>query len=146
MVSNAMANRMKWFAIKADVRDLAATSYAFIAQKTMYGGKNIAVGDPIFIFASENDGGNGLFARGVVSQLEAVPRSAEARRETPRISIGIDRNGSAKRSFGRMDVRSFRGKISDDPEAEVDFKLYRQATNKVVGLTDQTGKFLNDLF
>jgi hypothetical protein len=30
----------------------------------MYGGKNIAVGDEVFVFASENEGGRGLLARG----------------------------------------------------------------------------------
>lgn len=30
--------------------------------KTMYGGKNIAKGDAVFIFASENEGGRGLLA------------------------------------------------------------------------------------
>ena len=45
-----MTDRMRWFAIKAEIRDLAATSFAFAAQNTMYGGKSIAVGDPNFIF------------------------------------------------------------------------------------------------
>ena len=40
------------FAIKAEVGDPRAMSFAFIAQKTMYGGKSIAVGDVIFVFAS----------------------------------------------------------------------------------------------
>lgn len=50
MVRKAMADRLRWFANKAEMSDLAATSYAFAAQNTMYGGKIIAVGDPIFIF------------------------------------------------------------------------------------------------
>ncbi len=44
------------FVIKAEVRDLR-TTLEFTAQKTMYGGKNIAKGDAVFIFASENEGG-----------------------------------------------------------------------------------------
>jgi hypothetical protein len=35
----------------------------------MYGGKNIAEGDTIFVFASENEGGPGLIAMGVVSSI-----------------------------------------------------------------------------
>ena len=31
-----------------------AETFAFRAQKTMYGGKHIAKGDTIFVFASEN--------------------------------------------------------------------------------------------
>ena len=45
------------FAIKAAVSDPRAKTFAFSAQKTMYGGKHIAKGDMIFVFASENEGG-----------------------------------------------------------------------------------------
>ena len=45
------------FAIKAEVRDPRAKTFAFPAQKTMYGGKHIAEGDTVFVFASENEGG-----------------------------------------------------------------------------------------
>jgi hypothetical protein len=45
------------FAIKAEVRDPRAKTFAFTAQKTMYGGKHIAEGDRVFVFASENEGG-----------------------------------------------------------------------------------------
>src|SRR5207247_1263733 len=54
------------FAIKAEVSDPWAKTFAFSAQKTMYGGKHIAKGDTIFLFASENEGGPGLIASGVV--------------------------------------------------------------------------------
>ena len=47
------------YAIKTEVRDLTGKTFEFRAQKTMYGGKDIAEGDPIFIFASENEGGPG---------------------------------------------------------------------------------------
>jgi hypothetical protein len=55
------------FAIKAEVRDPGAKTFAFVAQKTMYGGKRIAKGDTVFVFASENEGGQGLIARGLVT-------------------------------------------------------------------------------
>jgi hypothetical protein len=42
------------FAIKAEVCDPRAKTFAFTAQKTMYGGKHIAEGDTVF--ASENEG------------------------------------------------------------------------------------------
>lgn len=54
------------FAIKAEVCDLRAETFVFSEQKTMYGGKHIAKGDTIFVFASENEGGPGLIARGGV--------------------------------------------------------------------------------
>src|SRR5215471_4035515 len=62
------------FAIKADVRDPGAEAFAFNQQKTMYGGKHIARGDTIFVFASENEGGPGLIASGIVTSAEAIPR------------------------------------------------------------------------
>ena len=67
------------FAIKAEVVDPRAKTFAFIAQKTMYGGKRIAEGDPVFVFASENEGGQGLIARGIVTPLRQSQRSAALR-------------------------------------------------------------------
>jgi hypothetical protein len=52
-------------AIKAKVVDARVSMFTFAACKTMYGGKLIGVGDAIFVFASENDGGQGLVARGI---------------------------------------------------------------------------------
>jgi hypothetical protein len=40
----------------------------------MYGGKHIARGDTVFVFASANEGGQGLVARGVVDAAEAMAR------------------------------------------------------------------------
>ena len=50
------------FAVKAKVTDVSAKTFAFRAQKTMYGGKQITKGDTIFVFASENEGSRGLIA------------------------------------------------------------------------------------
>lgn len=133
------------FAIKVEVRDLDASSFMFIAQKTMYRGKNVAAGDHIFLFASENEGGSGLFARGIVVSREDVPRTA-AVRQTPRVSVTIERTGFAKSPLGRAELREFCNWSDGRPETELNFKLYRQATNKIVGLTNATGEFLNGLF
>ena len=62
------------FAIKAEVGDPWAETFAFSAQKTMYGGKHIAKGDTIFVFASENEGGPGLIASGVVTSAKAIAK------------------------------------------------------------------------
>jgi hypothetical protein len=48
------------FAIKAAVSGSRARTFVFSAQKTTCGGKGIATGDTIFVFASENEGGDGL--------------------------------------------------------------------------------------
>jgi hypothetical protein len=55
------------FAIKAGVSDPRGKAFAFSKQKTMYGGRSIAKGDLIFVFASENEGGPGLVASGIIT-------------------------------------------------------------------------------
>ena len=62
------------FAIKAAVSDPRARTFAFTTQKTMYGGKHIARGDMIFVFASENEGGQGLVASGIVTSAKAIAK------------------------------------------------------------------------
>ena len=133
------------FAIKAEVRDLHADTFVFVGQKTMYGGKEVKVGDRVFVFASENEGGSGLLARGIVTSKEDVPRTAAAR-QTPRVSITLRRTGTASSPLGRTQVRGFRNWSDGAPETELNFKLYRQATNKIVGLSARADELLNSLF
>jgi hypothetical protein len=52
------------YAIKVAIPDWRARTFEFRSQKTMYGGKAVAPGDVIFLFASENEGGPGLVAKG----------------------------------------------------------------------------------
>jgi hypothetical protein len=98
---------MPAFVIKAEVRDPRAHTLEFDAQKTMYGGKHIAVGDTVFVFASENEGGQGLIARGVVTSAEAVARKPGVGRQTPRVSISVRRTALAKRPLGRSELKRF---------------------------------------
>src|SRR5439155_1444504 len=79
------------FAIKAEVSDPRAETFAFSAQKTMYGGKHIAKGDTIFVLASENEGGPGLIASGVLTSAKAIAKKRGIARQTPRVSITIRR-------------------------------------------------------
>jgi hypothetical protein len=134
------------FAIKAEVADPSAESFAFPAQKTMYGGKHIGKGDTIFIFASENEGGSGLLASGVVTSAKATPRKTGVARQTPRVSITVRRVESAKRSLGRRELKRFVDWNDGRPETELSFKFYRQATNKIVGISDEAAAFLRGFF
>ena len=61
----------------------------------------------IFIFASENQGGAGLIARGVVTAATAVARNSRIARQTPRVSVTIRRTALAKRRPGRSELRRF---------------------------------------
>ena len=145
--------KIKWyemgrmiFAIKAEVSDPQAETFAFSAQKTMYGGKHIAKGDTVFVFASENEGGPGLVARGVVISSEAIARKSGIARQTPRVSVTIRRTARAMRRLGRSELKLFAEWDDGRPQTELNFKLYRQATNKIVGLSDEAAAFLGGFF
>jgi hypothetical protein len=134
------------FAIKAEIRDPRAKTFAFIAQKTMYGGKHIAEGDMVFVFASENDGGQGLIARGVVTSAEPIAKKRGIARQTPRVSVTVRRTALAKRPLGRTELKRFTDWKDNRPETELNFKFYRQATNKIVGISDAVAAFLSEFF
>ena len=134
------------FAIKAAISDARAKTFVLSAQKTMYGGKHIAAGDTVFLFASETDGGNGLIARGVVTSAEPVAKKRGIVRQTPRVSVSIKRTALAKRPLGRDDLKPFNNWNDGQPRTELNFKFYRQSTNKIVGISDETAAFLKRFF
>ncbi len=134
------------YAIKVEISDAEARDFVFSAQKTMYGGKQIAKGDTIFIFASENEGGTGLIASGVVTSAEPTPRKPGVERQTPRVSIAVRRTALAKRRLGRGELKLFSNWNDGRPETELNFKFYRQATNKIVGISDAAAAFLRGFF
>jgi hypothetical protein len=134
------------FAIKAEVSEPCAETLAFNAQKTMYGGKHIAKGDAIFVFASENEGGPGLIASGVVTSAKAIARKPGLARQTPRVSVTVRRTALAKRRLGRSELKRFSHWNDGRPETELNFKFYRQATNKLAGISDEAAAFLRKFF
>ena len=134
------------FAIKAEVRDPRAKTFVLSAQKTMYGGKHIARGDTVFVFASENEGGQGLIARGVVMSAEAIAKKPGIIRQTPRVSVTIQRTALAKRRLGRSELKHFTDWNDGQPGTELNFKFYRQATNKIAGISDDAAAFLSEFF
>ena len=134
------------FAIKAAISDARAKTFVLPAQKTMYGGKHVAAGDTVFLFASETDGGNGLIARGVVTSAEPVAKNRGIARQTPRVSVTIKRVALAKRPLGRDDLKPSNNWNDGQPKTELNFKFYRQSTNKIVGISDETVDFLNGFF
>jgi hypothetical protein len=134
------------FAIKVEIVDPNARTFAFTAQKTMYGGKLVAEGDAIFVFSSENEGGHGLIARGVVTAAAAVAKKRGIARQTPRVNLTIKRTAPAKRPLGRNELKPFHDWKDGRPETELNFKLYRQATNKIIGISDEAAEFLRKFF
>ena len=134
------------YAIKTEIRDPEAGAWEFRQQKTMYGGKLIAVGDVVYLFASENEGGPGLVARGVVTAAEATPRKPGIERQTPRVSISVRSTGLVKRRLGRAELKPHDRWDDGRPETELNFKFYRQATNKIIGVSKEASDFLSRHF
>lgn len=134
------------FAIKAGIGNPAAQRWAFVAQKTMYGGKRIASGDLVFVFASETEGGQGLIARGMVAGASRCPRTPGIARQTPRVDLIICVLARPSRPLGRSALKPFTDWTDGRPETELNFKFYRQATNKIVGLSQGAADFLDTFF
>jgi hypothetical protein len=134
------------FAIKARVGDPVAKTFAFAEQKTMYGGKYVAESDTVFVFASENEGWSGLIARGVVMFAEAIAKKPGRARQTPRVSLTIRRTALAKRPLGRSEIRHLTDWNDGQPGTELNFKFYRQATNKIIGISDEAAAFISEYF
>lgn len=134
------------YAIKAEISEPRAKTFTFTAQKTMYGGKHIAEGDVVFVFASETQGGDGLIGRGVVTSAEAVARRPGIERQTPRVNLSIKRTRLSKHALGRRELKRFSDWNDGKPESELNFKFYRQSTNKIVGISDQAAAFLDEFF
>jgi hypothetical protein len=134
------------FAVKAEVRDPRVKMFTFVAQKTMYGGRRITKGDRVFVLASENDGGQGLIARGVVTAVEAIAKKRGIARQTPRVTITVRRTALAKRPLGRSELKHFTDWSDGRPETELNFKFYRQATNKIGGLSEKAAAFVAGFF
>jgi hypothetical protein len=112
----------------------------------MYGGKTIADGDTVYLFASENEGGRGLVAKGIAAHVAAVPRIPGVTRQTPCVDFRVEVTAFAKRPLGRRALKPFADWTDGRPETELNFKFYRQATDKLVGISETTASFLDRLF
>jgi hypothetical protein len=146
MASRVRGENSRAFAIKAEVRDLKARTFAFTAQKTMYGGKQIAEGDTVFVFASENECGHGLIARGIVTFAQATPKKRGIARQMPRVSTRVRRTALSRQPLGRRELKGFTDWNDGEPQTELNFKLYRQATNKIIGISEEATAFLSGFF
>ncbi|MGB8840548.1 MAG: hypothetical protein WCC64_05725 [Aliidongia sp.] len=128
---------MTSFVVKAPPQPKSGDRLAF-DEKTMWRGKEIRAGDEVFIFAAEHHGGHGLYARGVAT--EAVRGAAS------RVSLVVQCTATATRPLGRGELRPYRDLPDGGPRTEIDRKLYRQATNKIAGISDAAAAFLRGFF
>jgi hypothetical protein len=63
-----------------------------------------------------------------------------------RVSITVRRTALAKRRLGRAELKPFADWDDGRPQTELNFKFYRQATNKIVGLSGAAAAFLAGFF
>ena len=73
-------------------------------------------------------------------------RLSGVERQTPRVSIAVRRTALVKHRLGRAELKPFADWDDGRPETELNFKFYRQATNKIVGLSAEAAAFLGGFF
>jgi hypothetical protein len=62
------------------------------------------------------------------------------------VSVTIRRTALAKRPLGRSELKHFTDWNDGQPQTELNFKFSRQATNKIVGISDEAAVFLGEFF
>jgi uncharacterized membrane protein len=87
-----------------------------------------------------------VFARGVVTSAKPAAGRRGVLRQTPRVSIAVKRVALARKRLGRHELRGFSNWQDGRPETELKFKLYRQATNKIVGISENAAAYLRASF
>ena len=97
---------------------------------------------PVFV----GDIRTGVLHGGVVTSAAAVAKRPGIARQTPRVSLTIRRTALAKRPLGRSELKHFTEWTDGQPATDLNFKFYRQATNKIVGISDQAAAFLGGFF
>ena len=131
------------FAVKAAIRDPGVNTLTLRAQKTMYGGKHVAKGDTVFVFASETDGGHGLIARGVVTSAKAIAKGVGVTRQVPRVSISVRRTGRAKRPLGRSELKHFSDWDDGGTGSRLNFSSSARRRTRSSAYRDKAAAFLD---
>ena len=62
------------------------------------------------------------------------------------MSITVKRTALAKRRLGRSELKPCSRWKDGRPETELNFKFYRQATNKIAGISEEAAAFLRGFF
>ncbi len=143
---NCPPGKERNFAVRGRIADTGSGVFTFPEHKTMYGGRHIAEGDTVFVFSDGKESGEGLVACAIVTSALAIPKKPGIARQTPRVSVSLERTALVKRRLGRGELRPFSGREEGRPESEIHFKLYRETTDKIVGLSDAAAAFLQEFF
>ncbi len=78
-----------------------------------------------------------------MTSAAAVARKPGIERQTPRVSVVVRRSAVATRPFGRAELKPFREWKDGRPQTELNFKFYRQATNKIGGISAGAAEILD---
>jgi hypothetical protein len=62
------------------------------------------------------------------------------------VSVSVAHLLRARKQLGRSDLKPFTQWNDGQPATELNFKFYRQATNKIVAISDKTAAFLEKFF
>jgi hypothetical protein len=76
----------------------------------------------------------------------AGPEAAWHRSANARVSIAVRRTALALRPLGRRELKRHTDWNDGQPATELNFKFYRQATNKIIGISDRAAAFLDSYF
>ena len=105
-----------------------------IEELPMYGGKDVDTGDSVFLWASERQGGRGLWARGIILRVDHGE-------EKLRVEVRIDQL-AAVGHFGLDQIAPHRDSTANTPIVGLARKLYKHAHNKIAGVTNAEADLL----
>jgi len=82
----------------------------------------------------------------MVTSAKTVAKKPGVARQTPRVSIAVERTALAKRPLGRSQLKQYTDWDDGRPETELNFKFYRQPTDKIGGISEEAAAFLDGFF
>ena len=109
-----------------------------IEERPLYRGSEIASGAEVFLWASETQGGAGLWARGTVLGIEPAAKK-------PVVTVRVEEMVNSG-NFGIDQIAPHRDSSADTPIVGLARKLYKHAHNKVARITVEEANLLRQLF
>lgn len=111
-----------------------------VSEQSYYGGGAIQVGSNVFLWFSETAGGSGLAWRGIVEDIERIPRNRNINL-TIRLTVR-----APEQCFGVTEISPFRDINDRTPISELSRKLYKHAHNKIAWVSNDEVALLQTYF
>lgn len=123
------------YIIKTNPFDAEPDRTVTVIERPFYGGRNIRVGDDIFVWFSETAGGSGLAWQAHTVSVDAAEagKVSVTMRLVSRFPAGV---------LGKEDLEPLRNIRDNSPQSELARKLYYQAHNKIAALTQEESDYL----